>query len=110
MFKTVIFEEENPIEIEIELEINYSYTPGRTCGPPELCYPNEETIDITLEAGWKDKVKAKYLEMAEDMIKHIENHEFDPDDIRNWVNDEAQANEDAKAEDAFERSREYEAY
>ena len=107
MSRIVLFEEENAIEVEVEVDYTYSYTPGRTCGPPELCYPADETCEVSLVDGWEAKVKAKYMEMAEDMIRHIREFEFDRDQVAEWAGEDAEADEDAKAEAEMDRRREF---
>lgn len=59
--------------IEIEFKCDYSFTPGRYFGPPELCYPDEEDFDVY---GPDDTeiiriVTRKYLEASQQAIKNI---------------------------------------
>ena len=107
--RTLLFEDESIIEIEIEVDYSYLFTRGRTCGPPELCYPDEESYEVTYEEGWRDKVRARYAELAAEMIKKIEDYQIDADTVACWAGEDAEAEMDARAEEEFDRRREYEA-
>ncbi len=58
--------------IELELEYGYSFTPAKTSGPPERCYPEEEECEVELPADYREQVRASYAREAEVAITMIE--------------------------------------
>lgn len=43
--------ERGDAEIEVEVRYRYSFSPGRFCGPPEFCYPDEADVEILSTAA-----------------------------------------------------------
>lgn len=104
--KSVMVELEGEEEFEIEVDYSYSYDAGCYSGLPENCYPSEEDSEITGPKDLAELVKKFALEvMVPRWIKSIENQiEQMNDDGKpaEWSDEDRQANDEARAADAYD--------
>lgn len=95
----------------IELEIQYSYyhDPGCYSGPPERCYPEESESEILPPTDlanrlktWADKMLPIWTKQIEDACIDLE----ESDMAKAWAVEAWQDYQEAKADAAYEASKE----
>lgn len=84
------------VVITLSVKGSASYTPGRYCGPPELCYPDEcesELESVVDENGvdWEKRLTCRehenIMETIESNIIEGRSDDFDPPDSCDYPDD-----------------------
>lgn len=80
------FERDDETEVTVEYSIT-PYDPGRTSGPPEICYPPEggEVEIVKVFSDTDTDIKITDAEEKAWIHKIFEDHDFDDcDDYEDW--------------------------